>query len=881
MHESSLTFAQQLRALRLRAGLSQAALAESAGLSTDAIAALERGLRRSPYPRTVAAVATALGLTAEERASLVAAARGDAPDRVRKPESATGVRLPIRATPLVGRQTEVAQIKRMLDPHASGVRLLTLVGPGGIGKTRLAIEIASLFADATCYSDGVAFVELASFRDHRLVAATIARALQLPDSSLRDSRDVLLEWLTEKQLLLVLDNFEHLSSAAPLISELVARCPRLAVLVTSRVALRVGGEQRFQVAPLPTPPAEANLSLEAIAATPSVRLFVDRARAAVPEFALTPANSPAVAAVCRQLEGIPLALELAATRIQILSPAGLLRRLGRRMSVLTGGPESLPLRQRTLWNTIDWSYRLLEPAAQRLFQRVAVFVSGCTVDAVEQVCTDLEVVSSKTLLAQLTLLVDASLLHRKETIDREPRLFMLDTLREYALEQLASAGEEKSLRARHLEWCVTWAESADSALRGPSQTEFFARLELEHDNMRAALSWSLERPSTDPIEIGAALRLCGALVRFWSAHGYSAEGCTWLERAFNLVDEHSPFYASAQWAPARARALLGQGWLYATQGDFDRAERSNRASLAIYSDLADARGMAAPLLALAHLAEYRGNTTDARDFLLKSIEHARAAADDNQVGEALCWLAQELYRDGDLDGARSALAESVALLTRTGDIARLAGTLFVRGVMEAEEGNHRIAVRALARSAEIYRDAGDKTGEVKAEGWLGYANLHAGNYGTARKHLSRCLEWARHDGLNELPMWLAVEAVLTRAEGHLDRAWILVGESLEVCQRMRYPASTITALEVAGGLFVAMGRRVDSERAARLFGAADATRAARSVRMPPVERRAYERDLAVLRRRVTLDVFARGWNEGRAETLEQALADALRALPPA
>jgi predicted ATPase len=776
--------------------------------------------------------------------------------------------LPAELSSRVGREEELVQLTRRL----ATTRLLTLVGPGGVGKTRLALGVAANQAGA--YADGVVFVDLAPLRDPHLVPATIARSLKVGESGSRSARELLLAFLRGRQLLLVLDNFEHLLGAAPVVTELLHACPQVAVLVTSRTALRVRGEQRFMVPPLATPAAEATVTDQDFAAWPAVRLFVERAQAVAAEFALSGTNAPAVATICRRLDGLPLAIELAAARVPMLPPEALLRRLDRRLSVLTGGALDLPERQQTLRATLAWSYELLAPGDQVLFRRLAVFAGGWTLEAAEAMYADSEMPAHE-VLDHLHSLLDHSLVRRLGEADNEPRYGMLETIREYALEQLEAATEANMMRERHLTWCLAYAESTESELRGPRQQHVLARLELEHDNMRSALSWSLLRPPTDAHHPETALRLGGALARFWSVRGYIAEGNAWLERVVNAANTIDPLLPSPAPSAARAKALLGLGWLCAARGDFGRGLAHYEASVALYRELEDRRGMAAPLLAMAHLAEYQGKTTQARALLAESIEHARASGDDNQVGEALCWLARALYQSGELVEARVALNESATFLCRTGDIARLAGTLYIQGVIEAEQGDNSAAGAALARSSDLYRQAGDRVGETKAIGWLGYASLHAGDHPAAWKYVSECVERGRHDGLNELPKWLCLLAALERAEGQSDAAWTHVRESLVLYQRMGCPAPSVRVLEVASGLLAATGEPAKVELAARLFGAAEAKRQGSGHCLPPADQADYERYVAIVRSQLPGDTFARAWEQGQAMRFEEAIGDAL------
>ncbi len=497
--DRTLTFGDLLRRYRETAHLTQEEVAERAGLTPQAISLLERGERRKPQRYTVRKLAETLQLSPGDRAEFEAAAR--LAPTVRTADSPPRHSLPIPATPLIGRSREVGEVASTLQE--TSVRLLTLTGPGGVGKTRLALQAASALLRE--YADGVYFVALTPIEDPSLVASAIARELGLEESGGRPLTEDLSAYLQEKHVLLVLDNFEQVLEAAPLVAQMLVACARLKILVTTRAALRVRGEREFLVSPLPVPALGQQATPEAVSQFASVRLFIERARDARSEFELTAENATAVAEICRRLDGLPLAIELAAARARFLPPKMLAERLSNALRVLTDGPRDLPARQRTLRATIDWSYQLLDQQTRALFARLAVFSGGCSLDAAEAVCGggDLDV----DVLARLGSLVENSLLRQEEELDGEPRFMMLETIHEYARERLEERGEAHTLRRQHAEYYLELAELAEPRLWGGSeQRGWLERLEADHENLRAALTWFLKTGSP---ELG--LRLAGAL----------------------------------------------------------------------------------------------------------------------------------------------------------------------------------------------------------------------------------------------------------------------------------------------------------------------------------------------------------------------------------
>jgi predicted ATPase len=720
--------------------LTQEALAERASVSVATVGALEEGQRRRSYPSTLAALADALGLSKDERARLFEAASGlSAPPQAQHPPQsvpgewsptdqvapptrpdittpAARVRLPAPSTPLIGRESEVEAAAALLDPIRGAVRLLTLAGPGGVGKTRLGLAVAAALADA--YADGVVFVDLVPLRDQRLVPATIARALQLAGSGGRSARELLLEHLRSRQLLLVLDNFEHVLGAARLLADLLEGCPRLRLLVTSRTVLRLRSEQRFVVGPLATPDDD-ELSVEATTASASVRLYAERAQAVAPRFVVDASNAQAVGAICRRLEGIPLAIELVAARAELLGPQALLRRLERGPPLLLGGPPDLPERQQTLQSTLAWSHELLGPVEQTLFRRLAVFAGDWTLEAVEPICAG-DAVSEDTVLELLGHLVDASLVGFNQA-GAVSRYRLLEIVREYAREKLEASGELAMLRTRHLGWYIALAERAESALEREDAAAWFNRLDSELDNVRAALDWSEVSRDTE-----AGLRLAGALRWFWDLRGHAREGREHLARllaqagpdyrTFTLVkalnaagylavyqDDHAAARAYCEQAAALARQLEAQheeayalrmlalvAW---REGDLDRAAGLFNQALTEYRALGDQQSIARATISLANVWWMQGRHAQAIAGYRHSLILARADGLKHEMAMALQGLGHAALVEDDRAAAGDLLRESLALLRELGDKPCGSATLELCACIAASDGRAATAAQ--------------------------------------------------------------------------------------------------------------------------------------------------------------------------------------------
>jgi non-specific serine/threonine protein kinase len=746
-----------------------------------------------------AVVATALAKHPAERYSscgeLVAAARSALGARASEPggRRAPGARahaspaaessLPAPTTPLLGRGSELEDLRALLRDDT--VRIVTLTGTGGAGKTRLAVAVAAAVQDD--FPDGVYFVQLESVGDPRLVVTAIASTLGAQESTLEALRGRLLD----ERVLLVLDNFEHLLAAAPSVAELLAGAPGLTVLATSRAPLRIRGEHEFSVPPLPLPTHGATLDLAELLRNPAVALFVARAQAVTRGFELTRDNAAAVAEICVRLDGLPLAIELAAPRVKLLSPASLLSRLESRLAVLTSGARDLPSRHRMLRTTLDASYELLGLPDRTLFARLAPFEGGCTPEAAESVCAVPGELDTTLVAAGLESLLDQSLLRQRLGADGEKRIEMLQTVQEYALYRLIERGDTDDARGRHAEYYAVLAETAEPELLGPHQVGWIHRLEAETANVRGALAWS-----SDGGNLSVGLRIAGALARFWSLRGLMGEGRVWLEEALERASDVA--------VPVRAKAVFAAGYAALGQGDYDDATAWFEESLALHEATGDRFGSAMCTAQLAWLSMALGDAKRAEALSQRSLASARESGDQRVASVALATLADSAASQGDTSRAAELFEECLTLRRGLGDQRNIANALLGLSQVELARGDLDAARSAIDEALALAREVGD--------GWS--ITVALGNLGR-----------------------IALE------DGDVARARALVGEALDASRQRGDKRMTAEWLHALAGVAAAAD---EAEHAARLWGAADALREAIRASASPIERATEARYLAPL-----------------------------------
>jgi predicted ATPase len=724
--------------------------------------------------------------------------------------------LPVQRTAFIGREREATALRQLLS--RADVQLVTLTGPGGIGKTRLALHVAADIASE--FSGGICFVPLSAVTDPTLIASTIAQALGLRETGNQSSQDSLQEYVRglDQPMLLLLDNFEHLLSAAPVITQLLTTGPKLKVAVTSQAPLHVYGEHEFPVPPLALPDLNSIPPLEVLSRLPAIALFVERARAVKREFVLSNENAPAVASICARLDGLPLAIELAAARIKLLSPSAMLTRLESRLNLLTGGARDLPTRQQTLRSTVDWSHGLLNAPEQTLFRRLAVFTGGCTLEAVEAVC-DTKSDLGLDILDGMASMVDKSLVQQAEQVDTETRFPMLSTIREYALERLAESEDESATRRAHAAYYLVLAEEgAEDVVAHP---EWLDRFDLEHDNFRLALDYLIK---TGDAEWG--LRLGAALFHFWETREHFTEGRDSIARLLALE-------GTAARPKLRARLSFAAAVLAGEQGDYASARELLEESLETCLELNDKRGVAVALNALALNARDRGDLPTAVLLFERCVEIWKGLGDFADIARALSNLANVTKLQADYARASALYDECLTMFRKAGDGAGVAWTLNYQGDVAREKADLVAARSFCEQSLSEFRQLRDTWGIASTLSDLASLSCDQGNNAEARR---------------------------------------LYSESIRMFQQLGHKRGVARALE---SLAISAAAQSNAVQSLHLAGAAAALRQRLGAPLTPAEQPRLEKALDFARRTLGNAAGLAAWMEGWAMPVEQAVHQAL------
>ncbi len=768
--------------------------------------AIERCLAKEPDKRYV---------STRELAREFAAIRDRFSEKPVKQAEPCAANLPAQRTGFVGREKEIAAAKELL--RRPEVCLVTVTGPGGIGKTRFAVQVGGELVE--CFPGGIHFVPLSSVSDPGLVASVIVQALGIRETGGQSPLEILKEKLQDllpAPMLLVLDNFEHLVQAAPTVAALLAMDANLKILVTSRAALHVYGEHEFPVPPLALPDARSMSSVSVLSQCPAVALFVQRALAAKPDFELNRENAPAVCEICARLDGLPLAIELAAARVKVLSPSSMLTRLASRLQLLTGGSRDLPQRQQTLRAAMDWSYDLLPAAEQKVFRRLSVFVGGCTLEAAEAVC-DARGDLNLDLLDGMASLVDKSLAQQVESARGESRFVMLETIREYALEKLEASGELAATKRAHAAYCLVLAEEVATEQSGPETAEWLERFTLEHDNFLAGLEWLTE---TGDAEWG--LRLGAALFRFWEMREYLTEGRNRLSRLLKLTGAAAP-------TKLLMRALFAAGVLAGEQGDYTSADTLINQSQDIAHELGDKTGVAVSLNALAVFARDRGDVAVAQVLFEAALGLWRELGDQKAIARALSNLANVVKLQGDYARARALYSECLAIFQGLGDRTGVAWSMNYQGDVARDQGDTAAAQTLYEQGLAIFRESGDRWGIA----------------GT-----------------------LADLGSLAREQRNYSAAHSLYGESIRIFQELAHKRGIARLLECFA---CSAAAQLDAERSLRLAGSAAALRQNIGAPLTPAEQVKLEGSLHLARQALTHAAGAAAWLEGWDMPVDRAI----------
>jgi len=721
--------------------------------------------------------------------------------------------LPLQVNRFIGREREMTAVRGLL----ATTRLLTLTGAGGSGKTRLALQVATDLLEE--FAHGVWWVELAALSDPTLVPQAVASAVGIPERAGCTVTEALSDVLRPKQLLLVLDNCEHLrASCAQLIEALLHTCPQVRVLATSREALTITGETIWLVLPLRVPDTYQPPPIEGLLTYEAVHLFVERAKSVLPSFMLTPEHAAAVVQVCRRLDGMPLAIELAAARIRALSVEQIVARLDDAYRLLTGGSRSALPRQQTLQAAMDWSYSLLSAQEQACFRRLSVFAGSFSLEAAEAICAG-EPGEADDVLDVLSSLIDKSLVLMEERRG-EARYRLLETIRQYGQNKLQECAEAAQVRRTHRDWYARLAEQAEAETLQARQESVFERLEAEHENLRVAIGWSLEHQEAE-----TAAQICAAIHRFWLLRGYMSEGRSFLERALSGFSEKNA---------VRAQALNVAAILASLQDDYQTARTLAEESLQLSREQALSKQTGYALYILGRLSRMEGNYAGAVTFFEESLALFRALGQQHDIALVLSGLGLTVLYLGEYERATAFCEESLALARELGDARGIASWLTNLGIVMLVRGDVKLAQELCEESLAIRRKLGYKGGCAHTLAVLGRIALDQGEY---------------------------------------ERSTACYKESLTLRQETGEKEGIAAALE---GLAAVAGMQGQPVRAARLFGAASSLRTMLGAPLPPIDRLSYEQTVAAVRAQLDEPAFAAAWTEGQAMTLEEALAEAVQ-----